>query len=107
MSKIVEKTLTFAESTSPDRVGYRLYYEEAPAEVSYDNSPFINIPLTPIDGNIVVKLHEVPEFSEFDGVYNIGVSTVDDNGNESDFSKAENVSLDLFPPLKPGELILT
>ena len=100
MAKIQEKTLSFAPSTSPDVVGYKLYYEEVPNEVTYD-SPYINVSGTS------VELHEVPEFAEFDSTYNMGVSSVDDAGNESNMSKMSDVPLDLFPPSPPGSLILT
>jgi len=100
MSKIVEKTLSFPPSSSPDVVGYKLYFEEAPTEVTY-NSPHIDVSGTS------VALHEVPEFANFDSVYNIGVSAVDDAGNESNFSLMSDVPFDLFPPEPPGQLVLT
>ena len=100
MSKIAEKTLSFPPSTSPDVVGYKLYYEEVPNEVTYD-SPYIDV------NGTSVELHEVPEFQNFDSVYNIAVVAVDDAGNESNFSPMNDVPFDLFPPEPPGQLVLT
>ena len=100
MSKIAEKTLTFEPSTSPDVVSYKLYYEEVPNEVTYD-SPYIDL------SGSSVALHEVSEFADFDSTYNMGVSAVDDAGNESDMSKIGDVPLDLNPPLPPTGLTLS
>jgi hypothetical protein len=107
MAKINEKTLKFEASSSPDVVGYRLYYEVAPTAVAYD-SPFIALAATTEEGTttVAVKLNEVSEFATFDNVYNIGVSSVDDAGNESDMSLLNDVPLDLAAPAAPGPLQL-
>lgn len=101
MAKIVPKTLTFVPSISPDVVGYRLYYEEVPNAVT-ENSLYVDLGATQTS----VALHEIPEFSSFDGLYNIGISAVDDSGNESDMSKLGDIPLDLSPPEPPTQLTL-
>jgi len=41
-----------------------------------------------------------------DSIYNIGVVSVDDAGNESSFSLLDNVPLDFTAPDPPGPLSL-
>ena len=100
MAKIKDKTLSFPASGSPDVAGYKLYYETSPDAVTY-NSP--NVALS---SNSVV-LNSIPEFAGFDGVFNIGVSAVDDGGNESDMSLLNDVPLDFAAPEPPGALSVT
>jgi len=117
------KTIKFPPSSSPDVVGYRLYLEEAPNEVTYD-SEFIDLG-NPVDpsGLVVVDLTQFSElttkdgvynigtqFSELttkDGVYNIGITAIDDAGNESSMSKASDVPLDFVAPDPPGALVIS
>ncbi len=100
MSKIKTKTLSFPESGSPDVSGYKLYYEVVPAEVTYTS------PSVALSSNSVV-LNEIPELVDADNVYNIGVASVDDGGNESDMSKLNDVPLDFAAPEPPGPLSIS
>lgn len=99
MAKIKTKTLTFPGSGSPDVVGYKLYFETAPAAVTYDSAS-VNL------GSNSVVLNTVPGLEGLDNVFNIGVSAVDDAGNESDMSVLANVPLDFAAPAAPGALSL-
>ena len=101
------KTIKFPPSSSPDVVGYRLYLEEAPNEVTYD-SEFIDLG-NPVDpsGLVVVDLTQFSELTTKDGVYNIGITAIDDAGNESSMSKASDVPLDFVAPDPPGALVIS
>jgi len=99
MAKIKDVTLSFPPSDSTDTVGYKLYLEIAPAEVTHD-SPNYNL-----GNNTSVLLNTL--LGTVDGVYNIGVVAVDDVGNESDFSLMDDVPLDFVPPAPPGSLTIT
>lgn len=99
MSKVKEVTLSFPPSPSEDVVGYKLFIEEAPNGVTHD-SPFYDI-----GNNTSVDLNAL--LSEIDGVYNIGIASVDDAGNESDFSLVNDVPLDFIPPQAPGAITIT
>ena len=99
MAKIKDVTLSFPASESTDVVGYKLYLEQSPTEVTHD-SPSHDL------GNITtITLNSI--LGTIDGIYNIGVVAVDDVGNESDFSLMGDVPLDFVPPGPPGILTIT
>lgn len=100
MAKIKQKTLTFPGSGSPDVVGYKFYYEVSPTAVTYDSA---NVLLT----ETMVVLNTITELQNLDAVYNIGISAVDDAGNESDMSLLNDIPLDFAAPEAPGALSLT
>jgi hypothetical protein len=96
MAKIVSKTLKFPGSSSVDVAGYKLYFIEAPAELTYD-SPSINLNM-----KMEVDLSTVAAGEE--GIFNLGVTAYDAVGNESDMSVVTAVPLDFIAPNAPGAL---
>ncbi len=98
MAKVKGLTLSFPASTSPDVVGYKMYIEEAPNEVTYDSQSF------DLGNETTVDIATLDGMSTKDGVYNVGVTAVDDAGNESSMSLAADVPLDFAAPNPPGEL---
>jgi hypothetical protein len=96
MAKVKGLTMTFPASDSPDVVGYKLYIAEAPETVTYDSQAFDLGMSTEID------LSTLPGMTTKDGVYNMGVTAVDDAGNESSMSLANEVPLDFVAPNPPG-----
>jgi len=101
MAKVKSKVLSFPPSGSPDVMGYNLYVEEAPAAVTYDSESF------DLGDNTTVDLGALPGLTTKDGVYNLGVTAVDDAGNESSMSVINNVPLDFEPPDPPGQLLIS
>ena len=101
------RTLKFRASDSPDVVKYKLYVSEVPEEVGYD-SESVDLDNQPdADNYIVVNLAELSIMTTKDGIYNLGVTAVDDAGNESSMSKAADVPLDFVAPNPPGALELS
>jgi len=98
---VKKATLSFPPSNSPDVVGYKLYIETAPTPVDYNSKSF------DLGNNTSVDLSTLPGMTTTDGVYNLGVSALDDAGNESSFSVLENVPLDFAAPDAPGALVIT
>jgi hypothetical protein len=98
------KNLRFKASTSPDVVGYRMYFEEVPNEVTYDSEYADLGNDVNAEGYVVVDLSTVARLTGLDGVYNIGVTAIDDGENESSMSKAADVPLDFVAPEPPGAL---
>jgi len=101
MSKVKELQLSFPPSPSPDVVGYKLYMVESPAVVDYNSESF------DLGNNTTIDMASLPGMTTKDGVYNIGVTAVDDAGNESSMSKADNIPLDFVAPDPVGELSFT
>jgi len=104
MAKIKETWLRFLPSDSPDVVTNKLYLEVSPAPVtetsaSFDIGNFING-----DGLVEVNLAVVPGMTTLDGIYNVGVSAVDDRGNEASMTLANDVALDFLAPNPVGSL---
>jgi hypothetical protein len=78
MAKIKKRKLIWEPSTSPNVIGYKLYWAEE-GEVNYD-SPSAMI------GNVteVVLPEQVPLFPIVKGSIELGITAVNEMGNESD-----------------------
>lgn len=101
MAKVKSVTLSFPASGSTDVVSYKLYMEEAPNSVT-DSSQFFDLGL-----NTSIDLSTLPGMTTNDGIYNLGVSAVDDAGNESGMTLLNDVALDFVAPDAPGALTIT
>ena len=99
--KVKNVTLSFPASGSQDVVGYKLYMETAPTQVVYASPAF------DLGNNTSVDLASLPGMSTTDGIYNLGITAIDDAGNESSFSLISDVPLDFLAPDAPGEITLT
>jgi len=95
MGLVKTVTLVFEPSTSADVVGYKLYIEQTPTEVSYQSQSF------DLGNNTDVNLAEVEGIGILSGTYNFGITAVDDTGNESDFVFLSDVKVDLVAPNAP------
>lgn len=99
MAKIIQKTLIFdAPLVVDDIVSYNIYYAQQNEIMDY-NSDKINIPA--VEGqetySVVLDGNNIPLT---EGVYHIGVSSVDEYGNESDIEEV-SFPFDLTPPPSP------
>lgn len=101
MTKIKGLTVSFPASTSLDVVGYKMYIEEAPVEVTYES---LSIDL---GDSTVIDMETLEGMSTKDGIYNLGIVAIDDAGNESSMSLASDVPLDFAPPNPPGLINLS
>jgi len=99
--KVKNVTLSFPASGSTDVVGYKLYIEVVPTAVSYESQSFDLGNITTVD------LATLPGITTTDGVYNLGITAIDDAGNESSFSLINDVPLDFLAPDAPGEITIT
>lgn len=100
MAKIKAKTLSFESSTSPDVVGYRLYVAAEGEELTYDSE------VLDLGMETTVNLGAVPALASKDGIFTIGITAVDDGGNESDMTTMGGVPLDFQAPNPPGAVSL-
>lgn len=96
--KVQQTILRFAASPSPDVVGYKLYIADALDQLNYDSQSFELGNVTEID------MATLDGMTTTDGVYAIGVTAVDDAGNESSMSTAAEVPLDFSAPDAPGAI---
>lgn len=101
MAKVQSVNLSFPPSDSPDVEGYKLYLEEAPAEVNYDSLSF------DLGNNTSIDLATLDGMTTRDGLYNIGITAVDEAGNESSMSLISDVPLDFEAPNPPGAILIT
>lgn len=97
MAKITKRTIKWNPSVASDVIGYRIYFEQDPAAVSY-TSPFKQVTVTQ-----VVLPDDIPELANVDAVLNIGISAIDDAQNESDLSLV-SFPFDQVPPDQPTGL---
>lgn len=104
MAKLTSRIFKFVPSTSPDVVAYRVYVD-APGAVTY-TSPSADVTDLSVgaDGKIAVDLAGLAVTATADGVYDVGVASVDDAGNESDIAVLAGVTLDFTAPSAPTEL---
>jgi hypothetical protein len=96
MAKIKSLKLKILASDSPDVVGYKLYVQPTPDEVTYQSPSF------DLGNRTEVPLDEVAGLDKLDGTFNLGLAAVDDAGNESDLKVLSNIALDFFAPAAPG-----
>lgn len=101
MSKVLSTKLSFSPSTSEDVVGYKLYIQPVPDPVTYDSPSF------DLGNKTEVFISTLPGMEEVDGVYNLGVTAVDDAGNESSMNVIEAVPLDFFAPAPVSDLVIS
>jgi hypothetical protein len=90
-----KNTITFTPSNSPNVAGYRLYIEQAPNPVTYNSDVY------DIGDKTTIDLTTIEGIPRNDGIYNIGVVSLDDLGNESSMSKFHNIPLDFLQPAPP------
>ena len=100
MAKVKKYSITWTKSESTDVVGYKIYYVPEGEELNY-GSPNVLVG----DVDTVLIPDQIPEFPLIDGSYIIGLSAVDDSGNESDII-VKTVPFDLVAPAAPKDLII-
>jgi len=98
MPKLKDMILTFPPSGSPDVVGYKLYVQLANDPVTYDSESW------DLGLNTSIDIATLPGMTTKDDIYNMGVTAVDEAGNESSFSLISDVPLDFVAPDPPGPL---
>ena len=102
--------LKFKPSTSQDVESYRLYLrpDEPNVQLTKYNATIQtdlgNPPADP-DGFIKINLQNVPDLADIDGMYDLGVSAIDDGGNASPLllQGLADISLDFLAPSPPSE----
>jgi len=98
--KLKGLTISFPPSPSPDVVGYKLYMIESDQELTYESDSWA------LGNNTEIDLSTLDGMTTKDGTYNIGVTAVDDAGNESSMSVLEGVAVDFVSPDPPGALTI-
>ena len=93
-------TLQFSLSGSNDVVGYNMYMCEAPATVDYTCEKF------DLGNSNNIDLSTLPGITTKDGIYNLGITAVDNAGNESSMNTILNVALDFVAPDPPGAITI-
>lgn len=107
MAKVNSCIIRFPPSASPDVTGYKLYVAMEPNVLNYSSQSYaLGNPSPGGDGLIPVDLSLITGLAGLDGAYNIGVSAVDDAGNESSMSVKNGVQIDFIAPDPPGDVIV-
>jgi hypothetical protein len=97
MAYIKPKFLSIGASTDPDVVGYKVYWAVPPGTIVYNPENGVNVGLTT---KIALPLAGMPNI---DGKLTIGVTAIDDVGNESDPAEG-TFPFDFIPPTGPTSL---
>ena len=107
MARVKSKTLKFTPSASADVTEYLVYFEPAadPTKLSYESTvASIGKPAPGADGKIAVDMSQFEIIRTLDGKYDIGLTSVDDGGNESSMAMLLAVELDFTAPDAPTDL---
>lgn len=107
MAKVKSKTLRFTPSASTDVTEYLVYFEAAadPTNLDYDSAnQSIGKPAPGADGKIAIDMASIDVFRTMDGKYDIGLTSIDDGGNESSMATLLGVELDFTAPDAPTGL---
>lgn len=97
MAKIIKKTISWTASTASDVVSHKVYTAKEVDGVSY-NSPNVEVPM-PDTQIILPDAFPSGTFGE-DTNYLIGITAVDDVGNESDMVEV-SAPFDFIAPDAP------
>lgn len=82
MAKVISKRISWTAATTPDIVAHRVYVEPEGTLIDYNSfNTTVDMPKT----DIVVP-GEFPGWPMEEGNYGVGISSVDDMGNESDIT---------------------
>ena len=102
MAKIRKRKVRWKGSNSSDVVGYKLYWAVGRkwGGLNYDSDS-----VEFGDVAEVILPDEVPSFPEFTDILEIGVTAVDDVGNESDMVKLSG-SMKFSAPEAPTDLVV-
>jgi len=107
-AKVKDVTLSFPPSGSPDVVKYMLYVIESSTNVEdIDAGGNYTAPSYDLAMATSIDLSTLPGMTSNDGVYNIGITAIDDAGNESSMSVISDVPLDFIAPDAPGAIVIT
>ena len=99
MAKIIKKKLVFdAPEVMDDVKSFNIYYDLGDGGVDYDSDK-INIPAVGGQEEYSIDI-DGTTIPIDDGMYSIGVSSVDEYGNESDIESV-TYFFDLVPPPAP------
>lgn len=120
MSRVVPAgRIRFPASPSADVVGYRMYYRQVgtpdpgdptanppipPGESDDNNLSYNDLHVDNLlanEGDVVVDLGTV-QLAGVDGSLRVGLSAIDDAGNESDIGPTTDVPFDQDAPEAPG-----
>jgi len=107
MAQVKGMKITVKKSGSPDVETYALYMQKSPQPVDYQSERFDLTGLYVEEGdNIVFDMTDISDMTTKDGTYNIGIVAIDDAGNESSMSVANNIQFDFIAPDPPGAIIV-
>jgi len=102
--------LKFKPSGSQDVVNYNLYYKPDEPNIDLNKNNSVEVidigkPVPDADGFCHIQLDTLPELAGLDGMYDLGVASVDDAGNVSPLltTGLMDVSLDFLAPSPPSE----
>jgi len=96
--------LNFNKSGSEDVVRYKMYAQKVPDEVNMQSKAFdLGMPEFDQNGAAKIDMNTINGIFALDGDYNLGITSVDDFGNESTMLKEglTNITLDFVKPDPP------
>lgn len=108
MAKVKDVTLSFPASGASDVSKYMLYIVQAPGDVeAVDGNGDYTANSYDLGTSTSVDLNTLPGMTSNDGIYNMGITAVDDAGNESSMTRISDVPLDFVAPDAPGPITIT
>ena len=100
MSKVITKNVTWTASTSPDVVAHKVYWCPEAEDLGYESD---NVLVVMPKTNLVLP-DEALSFPVEEGNFKIGITAVDDVGNESDMAELVSLPFDFAAPDAPTNL---
>lgn len=105
MSTVTPLIAAFTQSDSDDVVSNRVRIVPANSPMTYD-IPYDEItppPAPDADGKTRIDLSTLSVSAGLDGLYDVGITAVDERGQESGFLMLEDGNFDFSPPNAPTE----
>lgn len=92
----------FTPSGSADVVGYNIYIQPVPDPI-HPESQYVRVQPPYVMDNSKIKVDLLPLFPDMDGEYTVGITAVDDMGNESSVLQGVT-NVDFVVPDAPTDL---
>lgn len=105
MSTVTPLIAAFVQSTSGDVEANRVRIVPANSPMTYDIAydEIRPVPAPDPDGKTRIDLSKLQGAAGLDGVFDVGITAVDERGQESGFLLLEDGNFDFSPPVAPTE----
>lgn len=102
MAKVLKRRVRWPASNAVDVVGYKVYWVVGGGQIDYSSENFVQVPA---NVSQIAIPDQIPALADVEDDVTIGVSAIDDIGNESDVTSV-TVPFDFAAPDAPANVVV-